>query len=148
MSVPLTKRNQNRSEEQKTKDAGFEIEQLAHQVTDYTFDMVTSEKHFPKRYRWCISNKILDKATMIDDYVTLANSIYVRNGDGSKTRRLTYIAKSLELTYSLLNDINRAYRKFGVNSFNVEHWTGIIMNLQTQLRNWYQGERNRYKNIG
>ena len=145
MSVPKSKQNIN--EKDKEKNEPLQIIKLSGELTDYTLSTVTNEKHFPKRYRWCLASKILDKAIMIDDYINLANAVYVRPGDGSKNRRLSYIQRAIEMTFPLLKNIERANYRFGSGSFNIEHWTGVIYNLQGRLRKWYESESKRYKDV-
>ena len=83
----------------------------------------------------------------IDDHLIHANSIYVRSEEDS-ARRQRHQLEALELTYVLLRNIDRAYRRFGVGSFNVEHWTGLIRELQRLIRGWYNKDKERYANIG
>ena len=113
-------------------------------LCDYTLQITSAEKHFPKRYRWSITNRILQITLDIDDHLIHANSVYVREGDGSLLRRQTHQLEALELTHVLLRNINRAYRRFGVDSFNIQHWTGLVIKLQKLIRGWYQKDKKRY----
>lgn len=137
MSVPAGKR----------EEGDLKVLTVSEDLCDYTLKMTSSEKHFPKRYRWILAKRILDLTLDIDDLLSLANSVYVRPGDGSLERRLTRQQEALELTYPLLRNINRAYRRFGVDSFNIEHWTKQIEDLQRLIRAWYQKDKRRYASI-
>ena len=117
-------------------------------LCDYTLQITNTEKHFPKRYRWSITNRIVQITMDIDDHLIHANSIFVRPDDDSLARRQRYQLEALELTYVLLRNIDRAYRRFGVGSFNAEHWTGLIRELQRLIRGWYNKDKERYANIG
>jgi hypothetical protein len=117
-------------------------------LCDYTLQITNTEKHFPKRYRWSITNRIVQITMDIDDHLIHANSIFVRPDDYSLARRQRYQLEALELTYVLLRNIDRAYRRFGVGSFNAEHWTGLIRELQRLIRGWYNKDKERYANIG
>lgn len=112
-------------------------------LCDYTLQITSTEKHFPKRYRWSITNRIVQFTLDIDDHLIHANSIYVRSEEDS-ARRQRHQLEALELTYVLLRNIDRAYRRFGVGSFNVEHWTGLIKELQRLIRGWYTKDKKRY----
>lgn len=116
-------------------------------LCDYTLQITSTEKHFPKRYRWSITNRIVQLTLDIDDHLIHANSIYVRSEEDS-ARRQRHQLEALELTYVLLRNIDRAYRRFGVGSFNAEHWTGLIRELQRLIRGWYNKDKERYANIG
>ncbi len=112
-------------------------------LCDYTLQITSTEKHFPKRYRWSITNRIVQLTLDIDDHLIHANSIYVRSEEDS-ARRQRHQLEALELTYVLLRNIDRAYRRFGVGSFNVEPWTGLIKELQRLIRGWYTKDKKRY----
>lgn len=113
-------------------------------LCDYTLRIVSNEKNFPKRYRWCVSNRILQITLDIDDRLILANSVLVREGDGSRERRAAYQTEALELTYVLLRHIDRAYRMFGIGSVSVERWTRQITDLQRLIRGWRRKDLDRY----
>ena len=84
----------------------------ANELVDYTLQICTNEKNFPKRYRWCVTNRIIDCTYEICDLIIHANAVYVRPEDDSFFRRVSYQTQALELTEVLLNQIHRAYRRF------------------------------------
>ena len=116
-------------------------------LCDYTLQITSNEKHFPKRYRWNITNRILQITFDIDDHIIYANSVYVREGDGSLLRRQTHQLEALELTNVLLRNIDRAYRRLGIDSDRIEFWTGQIKELQRLIRGWYRKDKERYESI-
>lgn len=116
-------------------------------LCDYTLQITSNEKHFPKRYRWNIINRILQITFDIDDHIIYANSVYVREGDGSLLRRQTHQLEALELTNVLLRNIDRAYRRLGIDSDRIEFWTGQIKELQRLIRGWYRKDKERYEHI-
>lgn len=116
-------------------------------LCDYTLQITSNEKHFPKRYRWNITNRILQITFDIDDHIVYANSVYVRPDDGSLLRRQTHQLEALELTNVLLRNIDRAYRRLGIDSDRIEFWTGQIKELQRLLRGWYRKDKERYESI-
>ena len=117
----------------------------ANELVDYTLQICTNEKNFPKRYRWCVTNKIIDITDEICDLIVHANAVYVRPEDDSLSRRLSYQTMALELTEVLLNRIQRAYRRFDLESRRVEYWTGLIEEIQRLLRGWRKSDKERYK---
>ena len=66
-------------------------------LCDYTLQITSTEKHFPKRYRWSITNRIVQLTLDIDDHLIHANSIYVRSEEDS-ARRQRHQLEALELT--------------------------------------------------
>ena len=111
-------------------------------LCDYTLQITSNEKHFPKRYRWNITNRILQITFDIDDHIIYANSVYVREGDGSLLRRQTHQLEALEL-----RNIDRADRRCGIDSDRIEFWTGQIKELQRLIRGWYRKDKERYEHI-
>ena len=119
----------------------------ANDLVDYTLQICTNEKSFPKRYRWCVTNRIIDITYEICDLIIHANAVYVRPEDDSLSRRLSYQTRALEMTEVLLNQIQRAYRRFSLESGRVEYWTGLIEEIQRLIRGWRSADKERYKNI-
>lgn len=119
----------------------------ANALVDYTLQICTNEKNFPKRYRWCLTNRIIDITYEICDLIIHANAVYVRPEDDSLTRRISYQTRALELTEVLLNQIDRAYRRFSLETRRVEHWTSLIEEIQRLLRGWRKADKERYKSI-
>lgn len=109
----------------------------ANELAIYTITICSNEKHFPKRYRWCITNKIVESAVSINNWIAAANSIYIADGDeDAKKLRKQYQIKALAETYALLSMIDMAYRTFGIESSRVEFWVRLVKEVQTLLRNW------------
>ena len=131
----------------KRSEGDMRVITLSGDLCDHTLKITSAEKHFPKRYRWSITNRIVQITLDIDDHLIHANSIYVRPEDGSLLRRQTHQLEALELTYVLLRNLDRAYRRFGVGSFNIDYWTGLITSLQRLIRGWYQKDKERYESI-
>ena len=66
MSVPQGERGE-------TKLAVIDV---AENLAVYTIQCVTNENHFPKRYRWCFTKEISDKAIEVDYLLHGANGVY------------------------------------------------------------------------
>jgi hypothetical protein len=48
----------------------------AEDLAGYTLKIATNENHFPKRYRWCFTKEISDKAIEVDYLLHGANGVY------------------------------------------------------------------------
>lgn len=113
----------------------------ANELAVYTIRICSNEKNFPKRYRWCITNKIVEAAVSINNCIVAANSIYVANGDTYALElRKQYQTKALSETYVLLSMIDIAYRIFGIESDRVEFWVKLVCEVQALLRSWRKSE--------
>lgn len=51
----------------------------ANELSVYTIKICSNEKNFPKHYRWCITNKIVDAAIDISNDANMANSVFVKD---------------------------------------------------------------------
>ena len=98
MSVPKSKRSHGR----------LEALTKARAIKNYTLQVCTNEKNFPKRYRWCITNNIVEETTEICRKIVRANAIRVVNID-DYNRRTLFQKEAYELTEVLLEDIDTAY---------------------------------------
>lgn len=67
MSVPKSKRGTSK----------LEVITKANELATHTIHICSNESCFPKRYRWCITAKIVDAAVEISRLINMANSVYV-----------------------------------------------------------------------
>ena len=109
------------------------------ELATYTVHICSNEKNFPKRYRWCITQKIVESAININNYVNMANSVYVKDNADYLLRK-EYQTTALAETYALLSMIDLAYRTFGIDSNRIEYWTRLIHEVQNLIRNWRKKE--------
>ncbi len=118
----------------------------ANELATHTIKICSNEKNFPKHYRWCITNKIVDAALDINNYANMGNSVFVQS-IGDYELRKQYQTKALAATYSLLSMMDIAYRTFGIESGKIEHWTGLLIEVQNLLRKWKRSDYERYKDF-
>lgn len=138
MSVPKSKRGHS----------DLEVATKANELATHTIHICSNEKYFPKRYRWCITSKLVDAAVDINRYIIMANSIYVGDDVESWKLRKHYQTVALASTYSLLSMMDIAYRTFGIEGSKMDYWTGLVLNVQNLLRNWKKSDERRYKTLG
>lgn len=118
----------------------------ANELATHTIRICSNEKNFPKHYRWCITNKIVDAALEINNNANMANSIFVSDANDFALRK-QYQTKALVSTYSLLSMMDIAYRTFGIESGKMEYWVGLVISVQNLLRKWRNADMERYKNL-
>lgn len=116
----------------------------ANDLAAFTIRICSNEKNFPKHYRWCVTSKIVDAALDINNYITMANSVYVQSENDIALRH-QFQQKAIASSYALLSMIDIAYRTFGIDSAKIDHWTGMILEVQNLLRNWKKSDKDRYK---
>lgn len=105
-----------------------------------------NEKNFPKRYRWCLTSKIVDASVSMFSDLVRANTIRVVTKEDKILRR-NYQVRALSEIGNLLGLMQIAYDVFNVDPDRAEHWTRLIINEQTAIREWRDSDRERYKDI-
>ena len=133
MSVPSSKRGESQ----------LELISLAHTLAAHTIKICSNEKNFPKRYRWCITAKIVDTAIEIVKLINIANSIYVTD-KGTFEMRKKYQAKALAETYALTTLMQIGYEVCGIDSRKMDFWTGLVSKERNLIRAWKKADENRY----
>lgn len=109
------------------------------ELAEYTLKICANEKTFPKRYRWCLTAKIVESAMNINNGVNMANSVFVRD-DADFLLRKQYQTRALAETYALLSMVDIAYRTYSLETARVEYWTRLIYDVQNIIRNWRKAE--------
>lgn len=131
----------------KRKEGELNVITKANKLATYTIHICSNENNFPKRYRWCITSKIVDAALEINNCAIKANSVYVKDRADYELRK-RFQSEGLAATYSLLSMIDIAYRTFGIESKRIRYWTGLVLDVQSLLRNWRKKDIERYKSLG
>lgn len=116
----------------------------ARELATYTVKICSNEKVFPKRYRWCITSKIVDTVLDIHANAIRANSIYVSVQEDYALRK-QFQNKALSQTYSLLSLMDIAYNTFNIEDSKIEYWTGLVLETQALIRKWRNSDAERYK---
>lgn len=138
MSVPKSKRGESK----------LEIVTKSNELSAYTIHICSNEKYFPKRYRWCITAKIVDSAIDISRFIVMANSVFVGDDPSMYKIRKQYQTQALASTYSLLSMMNTAYCTFAIDGQRMDYWTGLVIAVQSLIRNWRDSDRKRYSSLG
>ncbi len=127
----------------KRTESTLEVVTRARELASYTIKICSNEKNFPKRYRWCVTSKIVDSVIEINNNINKANAIFVKTNEDFKLRRDLQV-KAISETYGLLTMMDIAYRTFGVDSERIDYWTGLVIALQQLLRSWRDSDFARY----
>jgi len=136
MSVPKSKRSEGQ----------LTVLVKANELATHTIKICSNEKNFPKHYRWCITNKIVDSALDINNYITMANAVFVTDKNDVALRK-QFQTKAIAASYALLSMMDIAYHTFGIESKKIEYWTGLVIEVQNYLRNWKKSDAERYNDI-
>ena len=114
----------------------------ARELAVYTIRICCNENNFPKRYRWCITNKVVETALLINLYIEKANSVRLKNATEVEieTRR-KYQTIAIAETYAMTNLISISRDLFGLKGDKVEHWTRLVKSVRTLTRAWKNSEK-------
>jgi len=130
--------------EGKRTESKLEVQTKAIELANYTITICSNEKNFPKRYRWCLTNKIVDTATEIMSDINTANSIYVSTKGDYELRR-EHQTKALAYTARLLGLMELAYVKFNIEGKRIKHWTQLVIDVRELIKKWRKSDGERYK---
>lgn len=134
MSVPEGKRTESK----------LAVQTKAIELADYTITICSNEKNFPKRYRWCLTNKIVDVTLEIMNDINTANSIYVSTKVDYDLRR-EHQTNALAYTARLLGLMELAYIKFSIEDKRIKHWTQLVVDARELIKKWRKSDSDRYK---
>jgi len=130
----------------KRGESDLAIINKSRELVVYTARICSNEKNFPKRYRWCITSKIVSDAFDIYGNIRKANTIFVKIRPDYDIRRQCQ-NKARGALDSLLGNMDIAYSMFGINDKRIEYWTGLVIKVQSLLRNWMKSDYERYKDL-
>ena len=134
MSVVLTKRGEGE----------LKVITETRRLATHTIHICQNEKVFPKRYRWCVTAKIIDNVVDIAKYVNIANSLRI-DDPGSAVLRKNYQNTALARTYSLLTLMNIAYELVHIPGDKMNYWTGLVIKVQDLISGWKKSDKDRIK---
>ena len=128
----------------------------------YTIQLCTNEQRFPKRYRWCLTQKIVDAAISVKANAAKANSVYVHDGDCYKLRR-SYQQRALAELSALEVLMDTAYNLFAglrqskpattkeepkhQKGINISAWSCQLITVRKILLAWKKADADRYKDL-
>lgn len=130
----------------KSKQERGELAVITHaaELAKYTVHICMNENNFPKRFRWCVTNKIVDDAVDINRLINAANSVRVDYPEDYRMRQ-SFQKKALSDTYSLLASMTVAHSVFGIDAGRRECWSRKVYAVQNLLRVWIRTDKERYE---
>lgn len=124
-------------------------------LTCYTIQICTDEKRFPKRYRWCLTQQIIEAAVQAKMHIAKANSVYVNNRESATLRR-TYQQKAIADIAALSAAMDTAFKLFSglrhidttskpKKRINIATWTEQLDKVKSLLLAWKKSDTEKYK---
>lgn len=121
----------------------------------YTILICTDERRFPKRYRWCLTQQIIDAAVRAKMHIANANSVYVNDHESAILRR-TYQQKAIADVAALSAAMDTAFKLFSglrhidttgkpKKRINIATWTAQLDKVKSLLLAWKKSDTEKYK---
>lgn len=115
----------------------------AREMCSYTLTICKNEKHFPKRGRWILTQPIVTEALEIMSCIRRANSVRVESRTDYTYRRNQQV-QALAHAEALLTLMDIAYEVLNIDSDRIQHWTGLVLEVETLLQKWRRSDSERY----
>lgn len=126
------------------KEGELQVLNACAKLTRYSIDRCSSEKIFPKKNRWIMSNKVADTAINIMINIQSANSVFVSSKSDYELRRRYQNIAHANIS-ALLGLIDIAYQCFEIEHRVVEFWTELAVEADSKLVGWMRSDKKRYK---
>ena len=114
---------------------------VASNLIDYTLDLTDNTKHFPKKARFTLVNRIQDHVLSIYEKLLAANEIYPIRSAEDKARRLTLQRDALTACKMLLFFIELSKKRGYIDKGTFEYWTKITLDVKFMAAAWYKAEQ-------
>ena len=130
--------------ERERTSGDYDILQKAKELAGYTIRITSNEKNFPKRYRFTVTEKIINKSLFIFDSLMMAYEIYP-NDRIEFEKRILYEKEARAACRSLLTMMEVAANAFDIKAGTFEHWTEKAVDLRQHITGWIKSDVNRFK---
>ena len=114
----------------------------AREMCAYTVTVCKNEKNFPKRDRWIITQPIVTEALSVMSCIRRANSVRVETQDDYTYRRSQQV-QAIAHAEAMLTLMDVAYEALSIESDRIQHWTGLVLEVETLVQKWRRSDRTR-----
>lgn len=134
-----TKRNFQRKTN--GNDSPLHVLPVASKLIDYTLDLTDNTKHFPKKVRFTIVNRVQDRVLSIYEKLLAANEIFPILTDQDKVDRLTLQREALTDCKMVLFYIELSKKRGYIDTGTFDYWTKLTLDVKFMAAAWYKAER-------
>lgn len=134
MSVPKSKRTEGE----------LKVMVKSRALTARTLTICSSEKHFPKRLRWCFTAHICDECNGMHSSIVKANSVYVHTDEDAKLR-IRYWREAYAFSSSFAAYIDLAMEMSEVNLETIRSWRVSLEEVRSLIRSRINSETRRFR---
>ena len=136
----MSKIDQRQTEQKPAQE--FAIITKAKDLVKHTF-MMTSERRFPKKYRFTIVNRLHDLTLDIFQHIQEANELDLADPQEYRERRYEQ-KKALTECKTVLFLIELSFEKELISSEQCAEWTRHVMNVKNMTAKWRKQDRERF----
>ena len=136
----MSKIDQRQTEQKPAQE--FAIITKAKDLVKHTF-MMTSERRFPKKYRFTIVNRLHDLTLDIFQHIQEANELDLTDPQEYRERRYEQ-KKALTECKTVLFLIELSFEKELISSEQCAEWTRHVMNVKNMTAKWRKQDRERF----
>ena len=115
----------------------------AKELAAYTLRITHNEKVFPKRYRFSMTERILEKTMNILTELIEANELYPHNKAEFEARQLKQ-RRAMANCRSLLTLIDLCYEAFNIDTGKIEFWTRSVVEVRKLTIAWLRKDEERF----
>ena len=132
-----------RNHQRKTNgnDSPLHVLPVAANLIDYTLDLTDNTKHFPKKVRFTIVNRIQDRVLSIRENLVDANEIYPILTEQDRIDRLILQRKALTDCKKLLFMIELSKKRGYIDTGTFDYWTKLTLDVKFMAAAWYKAEQ-------
>ena len=124
----------------------FETGEAFKTLAVYTVTVCKSEKNFPKRNRWMLTQEIVKAAVKAYGHAVEANAVEVMTMRDYELRREHQVKARAKLKkLSAYTEI--ALLALGLDATKIDVWQGYVKTCKDLLGKWRESDRKRYKKL-
>jgi len=137
----------NGSENQKEKKLpDMKVVLEAWKLELHTMTITSSDKRFPKKYRFSLCQKLQTTALEIACYLLEANEINLKDKEARKDR-FNYQNIVMRKCKVIMHLIELSFRLKIINSDSFEFWARMANNIKNMCAKWQESDLKRIINI-
>ncbi len=122
-------------------DSPLHVLPVVADLIDYTLNLTDNAKHFPKKIRFTIVNRIQERVLSIYENLLEANEIFPIRNESDKAKRLELQRAALTDCKLLLFYIELSKKRGYIDTGTFEYWTKKTLDVKFMSAAWYKSEQ-------
>ncbi|MDR2044154.1 MAG: four helix bundle protein [Clostridium sp.] len=107
-------------------------------------DTMTSDKRYPKKYRFTLVTRLQDKTLDVFECIQEANELDLNDPEESR-ERLRLQRRAMTLCKTVLFLIEVSHEKNLISGDQCGAWTKYVLDVKNMAANWYRKDKSRAK---